>query len=773
MKELPDALQPLSEYSQFIVCKISPSKKNPLKMDKLPINHRTNHVSNAHNPEIWLSATDAINKASSLGGRYRVGFVFNESDPFFFLDIDDCLAPDDATWSPLAIELTNMFAGAAVEVSQSNRGLHIFGTYSEELPEHACKNIPLKIELYHKDRFVLLTGVCGPTGSASTDCTPTIISVINQHFPRKSGINNDDNNWSTEPVPEWNGLKEDDELIKKALNSKSGASVFTNRADFSALWNCDEEILAAAYPSSNDLNSYDASSADAALAQHLSFWTGNDCERIRRLMLRSSLVRDKWERKDYLVRTITRAVNLQKEVYASSVAQLTDPLDGPIDCIIFRAGQQILAPSQQAEHFAGCVYVRDQHRIFIPDGGLLKQEQFNATYGGYSFMLTNNGKTTRKAWDVFTESQAILYPWAHSTCFRPESRSGEIVTEEGGRRLLNVYVCAQGKRVKGDVSLFLAHVERLLPDEKDREIFLSYMSACVQHPGIKFQWCVLLQGAEGNGKSIFYNVLAYSMGERYAHLPNAADITNRFNGWIEQKLIIGIEEVHTGGRQEVADTLKPLITNMRIEIHSKGKDQRTGDNRANFIMFSNHKDAVLKTQNDRRYCVFYTAQQESTDLERDGMDSRYFHALHSWLAGGGNGHVAEYLSSRVISVDVMARAPSTSSTTEAVRSSLGVAEQIIQEAIDLEEPGFRGGLIDTKSAREFLKAHGKELGPHKVTEVLSNLEYVRHPALKSSEGKISIEGTRRRIYVKRGSKSAQLTTPIAIAEAWIKSQRGE
>jgi len=345
-----------------------------------------------------------------------------------------------------------------------------------------------------------------------------------------------------------------------------------------------------------------------------------------------------------------------------------------------------------------------------------------------------------------------------------------MIIVEGGRNLINVYVPCEGERKKGDVSPFIEHVKRLLPNESDREIFLSYLAACVQRPGVKFQWCVLLQGAEGNGKTFFYYVLAYALGERYAHLPNAAEITNPFNGWIEQKLIIGIEELHTAGRQEVADTLKPWITNKRIEIHGKGQDQRTGDNRANFIMFSNHKDAVLKTENDRRYCVFYTAQQERGDIERDGMNNGYFAALYNWLENDGYAHVAEYLATRPVNVDVMARAPVTSSTVEAVRSSLGIAEQLIQEAVELEEFGFRCDLIDTRKASELLRASGKKLSHQKVVSVLLNIGYIKHPALERSGGKVRIDGIVHRLYVKRGSLTAQLSTPKAVADAWRKSQ---
>src|SRR5690606_2395520 len=86
-----------------------------------------------------------------------------------------------------------------------------------------------------------------------------------------------------------------------------------------------------------------------------------------------------------------------------------------------REGFQFMGAQQQQEYFAGCVYVRDIHRILTPDGSLLKQEQINAVYGGYVFSLdAMNDKTTKSAWEIITSSQAIRFPKVHSTCFRPE-----------------------------------------------------------------------------------------------------------------------------------------------------------------------------------------------------------------------------------------------------------------------------------------------------------------------------------------------------------------
>ena len=49
--------------------------------------------------------------------------------------------------------------------------------------------------------------------------------------------------------------------------------------------------------------------------QHLAFWTGKDAARIERLMRRSALVREKWDRDDYLgPRTIMGAISRQVQV---------------------------------------------------------------------------------------------------------------------------------------------------------------------------------------------------------------------------------------------------------------------------------------------------------------------------------------------------------------------------------------------------------------------------------------------------------------------------
>lgn len=864
MHHLPDALAPLAAYRQFLLYKLVPSRKTPGKFDKIPTNLAGEAV-DPHLPAHWLDAQTACNAAQLFGQGWGVAFTITSADPFFLLDIDACLI--DGQWSPVAQELMGRLNGAAVEVSQSGQGLHIIGSGAGAAGEHGCKNTGLGLELYTEARFVALTGT-NAVGSAGADVGAALPSIVAQYFPPVAGAKGD-GEWTTEPHADWNGPEDDAELIAKMLSAGQGASaVFGGRASFRDLWECNAEAIAAAFPDPE--REYDASGADASLAQHLAFWTGSNCERMERLMWESGLVRGKWERDDYLRRTICRAVALQDEFYsatgpaadnslaeqfgapalrasseaqrsfaervraeklqaapddetretlaaissaktwlenkdrtADEIARAVTPTESASPVFSDESGPQVvggyqyLPAAQQIDLFRGCVYVQDAHRLFTPRGSLLKSDQVNATFGGYVFQLDDSGeRTTRKAWEAFTESQVVRFPKVEACCFRPALAPGQIIREDG-RLLVNTYVPVETPRKEGDPSPFLQHLEKLLPNESDRAAILAYMAACIQHVGNKFQWAPLVQGVEGNGKTLLTRCVAHAIGQRYTHMPKAADIDNKFNAWIDRKLFIGVEDIYVAEhRREVIEALKPLITNDQSDVQAKGADQVMADNFANFLLNCNAKDGIRKTRNDRRFAIFYTAQQEKADLERDGMTGDYFPDLYAWLkgtqkyAGEGRGHgyaiVAHYLATYPIplelnpAVDVggMAhRAPATTSTEEAEAVALGSVEQEIMEAIEEGRPGFANGWISSIALDRLLQQIRKAgaIPPNKRRELLQSLGYDWHPGLPG--GRVNsptlIDSGKPRLFIRQDHLARNLTSPAEIARAYEAAQSGQ
>lgn len=783
MQNLPEAFSSLAEYRQFILWKAVLLDNG--KVTKKPVDYRTLDVfvkgSNYQtDPNAWTDFNTAKQLANMCGEEYGVGFMFTSDDPFYFLDIDNCLV--DGDWSPLAKSLMGLLPGASVEISQSGTGLHIIAKGTA--PEHSCKNTNLNIEFYTEQRFVALTGD-SVIGNSGVDSTPQLTTLVTQYFPPKMGGTSTE--WTTGPVPEWNGYEDDDKLIEKALVSKSAANRFGTGTSFRDLWERNIESLSATYqPDSSDDNGYDESSADAALAQHLAFWTGKDCERIKRLMQRSGLVRDKWNREDYINGTILRAVSMQDTVYTGrqSVAPV---LTGEL-----RTGFQFMDVTNQIKYFADCVYIVHQHKILIPNGTMLKPEQFNAKFGGYVFQLDPdaNGKTTRKAWEVFTESQAYVFPKADETAFKPALPFGTII-EHQGKHLVNIYRDPQTRREQGDPTKFLIHLKKVLPVERDQRILLSYMAACIQYKGRKFQWCPLIQGAEGNGKSLFTTCLEFALGDAYTHRPPAHEVGEKHNDWLFDKLLICMEDVYyPEHKQEIIEILKPMITGERLSKRAMQQSQVMSSITANFILNSNYKNAVRTNVNNRRYAIFFSAQQLLMDILRDGMTDAYFNDLYSWLKGEGvyesfgpgygYGIVHNYLHEYHIDAEFnpaggCMRAPQTSSSEEVYEHSKGFVQLEIEEAVANGTLGFQGGWISAPHLRSLLKLIGAQrVGRTKMREIIEEMGYVTHPELpKGRTGMIiPIDGQRSVLYLKKDHLALQLRSGQDIVEAYMKAQQG-
>lgn len=767
----------LAAYRQFILYIVKPSKR-PGKTDKFPIHPITGDIHNAHDPQIWLSLAEA-QSLLCLGVGAGIGFVITEHDDLFFFDIDDAL--HDGGWAELAKQFLAEFSGCYVETSLSGKGLHIIGR--GVAPEHRCvyKTPEVNIDLYTSGRFCALTGV-DAYGDPLFVAQESLLGVCERYFQPVVGDRSAE--WTDGPCAEWSGPADDLDLIAKMLTSKpSAAAAFGGRATVQELW-------------AGDTSAYhdDSSAADAALCQHLAFWTGKDCERMDRLMRMSGLMRDKWDRDDYRERTILRAVGLCQQVY-SNAPKLPIPEPPPVaaEADRWRTGSQILTPTLQVDYFKGCVYVTDQHRILVPDGRLLKPDQFRAVYGGYQFAVDSSGKVTKSAWEAFTESQTYDWPKVHTTCFRPEAPAGGVLMEEGWA-VVNTYVPIETPRKRGDASPFTDLLCKLLPDARDREILTSYIAALVQYPGKKFQWWPVLQGTEGNGKSAILRALSAAVGHRYTHIPNVDDMARngfKFNAWVSGKLFIGIEEIYVPDRRDFLEAFKTTVTNDRVQIEGKGVNQIMGDNRANGILCTNHKDGVPTTVDTRRYSILFTAQQCKADKERDGMGGMYFPDLYDWLKGEGAysgcglGHgyaiVNDYLRTYQIAREfnpagMCQEAPRTSSTAEALRLSLGSVEQEVLEAIETGMQGFAGGWVSSLALDKLLESKRMDgrLPRNKRAGLLEGLGYIVHPGLIGgrTNNPVSIDGGKPRLFIKRGHLASNLQTCNEIVKHYTDAQMG-
>jgi hypothetical protein len=442
-------------------------------------------------------------------------------------------------------------------------------------------------------------------------------------------------------------------------------------------------------------------------------------------------------------------------------------------------GNVFAAPEDQAKMWAGFVYVTEENKISTPSGSMLGPEQFKNMFGGLAYVVgADNSKTTDDAWKAFTHSQALRHTKVDRMAFRPEKPPSSVF-EQDGETYLNTYRDLKIRRTQGDITPFLNHLEKILPVPRDRAIVLAYCAAIVQYPGVKFQWCPLIQGVPGNGKSLLSFCVQYAVGAKYSHMPRADQLIEKFNSWLVGKIFIGVEDIYVPhSRDEVIEVLKPWITNRVLPIRDMGRAETMREVCCNWIMNSNHKDALRKTENDRRFAVFYCAQQTKADLARDNMGAEYFSRIYGWLRDqDGFAIVAEYLASYAIPAEfgldcLLSRAPDTSSTAEALELGLGRVEQEVMEAIHSCRAGFCGGWVNSQALDQLLGERKMDaLVPrNRRKDLLNTLGYTWHPALRNGRASTLVNGARPVLFIKVGHVSANLSESGAIGVAYLSAQ---
>lgn len=373
---------------------------------------------------------------------------------------------------------------------------------------------------------------------------------------------------------------------------------------------------------------------------------------------------------------------------------------------------ELLNHLEQQVWFKDCILVTSKGEILTSSVRFMNASKFNAEFGGKKFIVDQQGKVTNEPWQAATRSTLWTVPKVDHTRFLPSRAYGETVTDDLGRIGVNLYRPAIVERREGDVSPFLNHLAMLLPVENDRRIILEYLAHNAKFPGFKIPWSPVLQSAEGVGKGVLKYAMERVMGESYVYFPNAKEMVDsgsKFNAWMRNRLFILADEIRTDERRDMIEVLKPMISEERIEIQGKGENQEKEDNFANWMFFTNYKDAVPVNKNSRRFAIFYSAIQSIDDLvARVGNIDDYFNRLMGWLKeGGGSAIVSNYLLSYPIERGAIPmRAPDTSSTAEALRQSRGPIDSVILDAIADALPGFRGGWVSSIAVNARLKATG-------------------------------------------------------------------
>lgn len=401
----------------------------------------------------------------------------------------------------------------------------------------------------------------------------------------------------------------------------------------------------------------------------------------------------------------------------------TNPLKTP------QFSSEILNNVEMGQYFKDCFYVANAGQIYTPQGLFMNQTQFSAQYGGRVFIKTTTGKVTDNAWDACLKNTTFSIPKVHHTRFLPDKPWGATIEDEMGNIGVNTYIPARVKVVSGDVTPFLKHLEIVLPHKGDRKILMDFIAHAVKFPGFKIPWMPVIQGVQGAGKSLIGAVISRAVGRTYTYTPRTEELNGsgaRFNDWMRNRLIIILEEVKSDDKWEMMERLKTWISQSTIEMEGKQIAKFNYDNVANFIGFTNHKNALYITLKERRYAMMYSALQSREDLLHHDMheDGKYFHNLWNWLENGGYEAMTYYLLHYPIAKGaVPMRAPITSTWKEVIECSRSPLEQAILDAIEDGRQGFRGGFVSVPMVSSLRQA--ARIGEPVIIRTLDEMGYVK------------------------------------------------
>jgi hypothetical protein len=195
----------------------------------------------------------------------------------------------------------------------------------------------------------------------------------------------------------------------------------------------------------------------------------------------------------------------------------------------------------------------------------------------------------------------------------------------------------------GDVSAWLAHAERMIPDAVEREHVLDWMAFKVQHPAIKVNHGVLHGGIPGSGKDTLWAPFLYAIGG--AGKANVAIVKNEelTSQWgyalmSEVMVINELRQVEAADRRALENRLKPMLAAPpeTLSVNRKGLHPVDILNRLAVIAFSNERVPIVLTGDDRRWFVIWSDAERMADRDATRLWDWYrdrggFDAIAGWL----------------------------------------------------------------------------------------------------------------------------------------------
>jgi hypothetical protein len=300
---------------------------------------------------------------------------------------------------------------------------------------------------------------------------------------------------------------------------------------------------------------------------------------------------------------------------------------------------------------------------------------------------------------------------------------------------INLWVNDGVRPEAGDATPFANHIAYLVPDEEPRNHLLQWLAYTVQRPAERVKHALILSGKQGTGKSYMARVLKLLHGRSNVHEVSVDELHGQFTGWLEGKQVILIEELMAQGRLELANKLKPILTQEVIRINEKHKRVYQIRNLASFFCTTNHEDPIFIEEGDRRWW-FYRSPAEP-------LAPSYYSDLELWTTKNA-GVIKSYLMDLDISgFNPNAAPPMTRDKQRLIRASLPPVEWFLKERLDDQAYPFDRDVVQLDQLFAFIRETVQNATIQQVVRALTAMGACKLARTRLSGSQVTLYAVRR------------------------------
>ncbi len=378
-----------------------------------------------------------------------------------------------------------------------------------------------------------------------------------------------------------------------------------------------------------------------------------------------------------------------------ALSKLTPTPDYPDEAarVVAEVERKELGRVEKAEWYERFAYIQDDDAYFdMQDRRELGRNTFNALFRHLDCRSIHNAKRKIEAATSFDENRQGK--GAKALAGITYAAGASILVARDGLVYGNRWRNARPTPVAGDVSMWLEHVERMVPEAFEREHLLNALAHKVQFPNHKINHAILMGGNHGSGKDTLFAPFFWAIGgeaKANCSLVKNEDLNSQWGYALECEVmeIAELRQAEAKDRRALENTLKPIIAAPPelLMVNRKGLHPYMALNRVFVIAFSNERVAISLPSEDRRWFVIWCAAPKLSEAQAVSLWNWYQHR-------GGFAAVAHYLHTRDVSDwNPSAPPPTTEAKLIMVEHGMSTAESFLVDQMTRRVGEFSKGVI--------------------------------------------------------------------------------